>query len=71
MKNYYSPILFIFLLTGCNLPHSQRASSDAQQFVDAQILTHQQVIELSQNALIQASVKPGTGVLTPESRASR
>lgn len=55
MKIVHTTMLIPIILGGCSLPHRQPASSDALQFVDAQIQTNTQVIVLAQEALKQAS----------------
>lgn len=48
-------MLIPVLLGGCSLPHNRPTDSDAQQFVDTQISTNLQLIELAQKSLKQAS----------------
>ncbi|AHK22057.1 pilus assembly protein PilL (plasmid) [Yersinia similis] len=55
MKIIHTSMLLPIILGGCSLPHRQPASSDALQFVDAQIQTNTQIIILAQDSLKQAS----------------
>lgn len=55
MKIIHTTMLIPVLLGGCSLPHNRPADSDARQFVDTQISTNLQLIELAQKSLRQAS----------------
>lgn len=55
MKIIHTTMLIPVLLGGCSLPHQRAADSDARQFVDTQISTHLQLIELAQKSLQQTS----------------
>ncbi|MDN0112733.1 TcpQ domain-containing protein [Yersinia mollaretii] len=55
MKIIHTTMLIPVLLGGCSLPHNRSTDSDAQQFVDTQISTNLQLIELAQKSLKQAS----------------
>lgn len=60
MKIIHTFILLPVLLGGCSLPNRRPADSDARQFVDAQISTNLQLIELAQKNLqqVSATVQP-------------
>lgn len=57
MKLTHTPVLLAALLAGCNLTHPRSDSTDAGQFVDTQILAHQQAIELAQDSLNNVSIE--------------